>query len=183
MLVHNSKLKLQLEFKQFEKNIETQKRVALAKAESASRTKLMHERERIVQTVKNETLSKLEAFAGAPDKKDEYKEVLKQLIVQGLIKLNEKKVKVICKQGDVSLVEDAKEAAGEEYCALIKEATGENVKVSVAVEGSDKIISGGVKLIAHQGRLVCDNTLQSRVEIAFQQRMPELRKTLFTTKV
>lgn len=51
MMVHNSKLKLQKDFKQMEKDIQTQKRIVKAKAEAAHRVKLMDEREQLIQDV------------------------------------------------------------------------------------------------------------------------------------
>jgi len=121
MMVHNSKLKLQKDFKQMEKDIQTQKRIVKAKAEAAHRVKLMDEREQLIQDVKEAAIDAL-----IPATKDEkkYKDMLKKLIIQGLIKLNEAKATVLCRECDVSLVQEAIKEAGPEYKKLIQETTG-----------------------------------------------------------
>lgn len=39
--------------------------------------------------------------------------------------------------------------------------------------------SGGVVLSAQEGRIVCSNTLDQRLQLAYEQLLPEIRKTLF----
>jgi V-type H+-transporting ATPase subunit E len=43
--------------------------------------------------------------------------------------------------------------------------------------------AGGLKLTAARGRIVCDNTLDSRLQVAFQNLMPTIRSNLFGAKV
>jgi len=49
-----------------------------------------------------------------------YKELLKNLIVQGLIKLMEPEVTVRCRKSDIALVESVFESAIEDYKAVMK---------------------------------------------------------------
>ena len=44
-----------------------------------------------------------------------HKEVLKKLLIQGLIKLMESKIVVSCREQDVSLIEQVKDEAINEY--------------------------------------------------------------------
>jgi vacuolar-type H+-ATPase subunit E/Vma4 len=39
--------------------------------------------------------------------------------------------------------------------------------------------AGGVVLHSFGGRVVCDNTLDQRLALSFEQRLPEIRKVLF----
>ncbi len=39
--------------------------------------------------------------------------------------------------------------------------------------------AGGVKLTADRGRIICDNTLDARLDIAFDELIPRIRKGLF----
>ena len=39
--------------------------------------------------------------------------------------------------------------------------------------------SGGIKLHARKGRIVCSNTLDDRLELVYQEATPEIRKLLF----
>jgi len=192
MMVHNAKLKMQQDFKQMEKDIETQKRIVKAKAEGSNRVKLMNERELLIQSVKDEAIV---ALLPATSDKKKYQEVLKQLIIQGLVKINESNVQILCRECDVPLVKSAMIEASPGYIKLIKEATGATATCNLTLnpdgqclppppDGSGaKSCAGGVKLLAHGGRLILDNTLDSRIEIAYEQLMPSIRSILFSTKV
>lgn len=41
---------------------------------------------------------------------------------------------------------------------------------------------GGVELMAHRNRIVCNNTLEARLELCYQDALPEIRDILFVTK-
>lgn len=192
MMVHNAKLQLQSQFKQKEKDIEIERKIAIAKAEGASRVEKMNAREDLIQDIKDNAV---DALAAVVKDKKKYKVVLQKLIVQGLIKLNEPTVTVLCRACDKSLVESIESKATDEYCDLIMEATGQKTSCKLIINPNDECLpppssgsgakscAGGVKLLAHGGKLVLDNTLDSRVSICYEQLMPEIRSTLFTTKV
>ena len=192
MMVHNAKLQLQAQFKQKEKDIEVERKIAVAKAEGASRVLKMNARESLIIDIKDTAVKALDKVT---KDKSRYKEVLRKLIIQGLIKLNEPEVTVLCREADKKLVESLKSAVVEEYAKIIMEATGQQAKTTLMVnpngehlppadDGSGaKSCAGGVKLLAHNGNLILDNTLDSRVGICYEQLMPVIRSTLFTTKV
>lgn len=45
-------------------------------------------------------------------------------------------------------------------------------------EGADSCM-GGVVLHAKKGRIVCSNTLDDRLQLVYQEAIPEIRKQLF----
>lgn len=192
MMVHTAKLKLQQEFKQREKDIETEKRIAKAKAEAEHRVRLMNEREKLLQDVRD---SALLALSQVSHDKTKYSNLLKELIVQGLIKMNEPEVEVIVRKEDYDLAKHIYKDAASLYRTMIKEATGQEVACSLSLNPNDQALppapkgdgakscSGGVKLLALGGKIVCDNTLDSRLEIAIEALMPTIRSTLFTSTV
>jgi vacuolar-type H+-ATPase subunit E/Vma4 len=47
------------------------------------------------------------------------------------------------------------------------------------LEEKNLAIIGGVFLRTHDGVIVCDNTLDSRVRLLFEQLLPTIRNTLF----
>ena len=60
-----------------------------------------------------------------------------------------------------------------------------NVCVNVSeysLEDQHKNIIGGVFLRSNDGLIVCDNSLDARVELIFEQLLPEIRKMLFPPK-
>lgn len=154
--------------------------------------KKMVAREELLDKVKG---SCIEALTKATADQGKYETMLCDLIVQGLIKLNEPRVELLVREADLSIAERAKDAAAKKYTEVIKEATGQTANVTLtlnpngqslppAPDGSNKkSCAGGVKLLASNGRIVCDNTLDSRLKTAFDQLMPEIRKNLFSTRV
>lgn len=39
--------------------------------------------------------------------------------------------------------------------------------------------AGGIVLSADRGRIVCDNTLDARIDLVYKEQLPEIRATLF----
>ncbi len=113
-----------------------------------------------------------------------YKEVLKKLIVQGLIKLLEAEVNIICKKEDFDMIKSVIADAKKEFEEMMKAQTlkFKNLEVNITVDEKfflpDKII-GGMMLTAMKSKIRVDNTLDKRLELLKQNAIPEIRKILF----
>lgn len=189
-------MKIQQEYKQKLKEAETKRRIQRAITIGEVNVRKYQQRDELVQKVKLDAIKKLGLSATKDQGK--YGELLKQLIIQGLIKLNESKVEVQCREGDAKLVNSILGSVAKEYEKMIKESVGESVKIEITVsnkylatstnaDGSPSVAadgtlscSGGVKILAKGGRIVCDNTLDSRLKIAFDDLMPVIRQMLFS---
>jgi V-type H+-transporting ATPase subunit E len=105
-----------------------------------------------------------------------YETLLSDLMLQGLIKLRDPEVLVRCREQDLDSVRDVLPAIPEMYLAAV----GQPIELRV---DSSKFLSdsacGGVALLSKGGRVVVENTFQSRLDIAYQQNMPAIRKILF----
>jgi V-type H+-transporting ATPase subunit E len=124
----------------------------------------------------------------------QYKELLKNLIVQGLIKLMEGEVHIRCRKSDLKIVQDVHIKAAEEYKALMKSEVeffkNRDVPIKIVIEdnkflaeyddtdGAESCL-GGVVLHARKGRIVCSNTLDERLQLVYQEAIPDIRKMLF----
>jgi V-type H+-transporting ATPase subunit E len=189
MKLHQAKLRIQQEYKQKQKAAETQRRIQRSVVTSEVRVRKMVAREELVQKVKEQTKTKLTQVATKDA--NAYSELLKKLIVQTLIKLNESKVEVQCREVDVKIVQKVMQDAATQYQQLIADACKEKVKVEITLSNKSlpgpstgdgtPSCAGGVKVLAKGGRIICDNTLDSRLNIAFQDLMPVIRQMLFTT--
>ena len=51
-----------------------------------------------------------------------------------------------------------------------------------SLEDKHKNIIGGVFLRSNDGLIVCDNSLDARVDLIFEQLLPEIRRMLFPPK-
>ena len=64
--------------------------------------------------------AKVKMVANQQREPAQYKELIKNLIVQGLIKLMEGEVHIRCRKSDLKLVQEVQQAAADEYKALMK---------------------------------------------------------------
>jgi len=172
-IVMEEKLKIMKDFERKEKQIETKIKIAYSNELNQSRLQILKARDEGIQKLKNEAHRRL-----AQVSKDVvgYKKLLHDLIVQGLIKLEEPKVSVVCRAQDKSLVQDVVSGAAAEY----KVKTGKSVEVDIdnvrflppGPEESgnpEDSCSGGVLLSSNQGKIICSNTLDDRLQMSFEQ--------------
>lgn len=123
-----------------------------------------------------------------------YKELIKNLIVQGLIKLMEGEVHIRCRKSDLKIVQEVQQQAADEYKALMKSEVkffkDKDVPIKLVIEttkflaeyddteGAESCM-GGIVLHARKGRIVCSNTLDERLQLVVQEAIPEIRSMLF----
>ena len=149
----------------------------------------------------NELVESLQAEAGVAmaqrltNNRDDYANLLKNLLVQGLIKLIEAKVTLRCRQSDVDVLSSIVDEAVQEYKTSMLEQVA-------ALEGKDDIpcvvtvddahflpefnaqdptnsCLGGFVMYARKNRIVCSQTLDDRLAMTFQQSIPAMRASLF----
>lgn len=179
MLVHNGKLKIQEEFTQKEKDLEIQQRVSRSAAVGNARVKKMKSRDELLETLKRECAVKLASISQT----NQYPVLIKSLIVQGLIKIEESAVQIQCKAEERSLVEQQLPAAVNEFRTVMTEA-GHVVHPQVTISNvalPSKSCAGGIILSAADNRIILNQTLDERLEIAYHDVMPSVRVGLFST--
>ena len=166
------------------KDVKVKERIERSKAVNQSRLLLLQAREVVLQKVLDQAREKLPAI-GDPSS-DKYKTLIQDLITQALVKIEESAVQINCRKCDVDVVKSAIPSSVEAY----KKLTGETVKVTIdetlfllgpkgTVQKGQQYCSGGVVLTGLVGRIVCDNTLDQRLELAFEGLLPQVRGTLF----
>ena len=189
-IAQEGKMKVQEEYAKKEKDLKVQQRIAQS-AEIGRQNK-----RRMV--ARDDLLNKL--FGLAKDRLAElctkdvnkYKEVLKDLIIQGLIKIEEPDIVVRCRQGDLDLVREVIPVAREKFVQMMKDECGEDVSITVTLnEDESRMLppppnvtpmlscAGGIIMEGHSGRLVLDNTFDKRLEVCFHDLKPVTRKCLF----
>mmetsp|Transcript_15705 Transcript_15705/g.15844 ORF Transcript_15705/g.15844 Transcript_15705/m.15844 type:complete len:221 (-) Transcript_15705:84-746(-) len=179
MLVHNGKLKIQEEFAQKEKDLEIQQRVSRSTAIGSARVKKMKARDELLEALKRDCVTKLAGVASSKA----YASLVKNLIIQGLIKIQEDVTQIHCRVEDKSIVEGQLSAAVSEYKAVMAKA-GHKPNPQVTISRNtlqSKACSGGIIVSACDGRIVLNQTVDERLEIAYHDIMPTVRKELFTS--
>jgi len=193
MIVHNAKLKIQEEYEKKDKNREIQKRIARSAEIGASRVHKMKEREHLMKGLMDQARQKI---AKTTSDEKQYSQLLGKLILQALVKIDESNVTVYCRACDLKMVQKAAKGAQSDYIALIKAECLEDVKLNLKVNddsarmlppppsgGPGAYCSGGVRLTACNGKIVCDNTLDTRLKLIYEEQMPHVRGTLFPNSV
>jgi len=128
--------------------------------------------------------------------KEKYKNWLKELLLQGLIKMMDSEVVVRCKKSDYELVKSIIEPATEEFIKKVKEEVpklktkGFKCKVSIddlylpeinsKESGLDSCI-GGIYIMSKNKKIICKNTIDERLILAYQETLPQIRKDLFAS--
>ncbi|MFX6572749.1 V-type ATP synthase subunit E family protein, partial [Acinetobacter baumannii] len=114
------------------------------------------------------------------------KHLLKDLIVQSLLRLKESSVLLRCRKDDVHLVESVLHSAKEEYAEKAgvhqPEIIVDHIHLPSAPSHHDAhglFCSGGVVLASRDGKIVFENTLDARLDVVFRKKLPEIRRNLF----
>lgn len=133
----------------------------------------------VFEEARNQLLAKIK------NDPEEYRKVLKDLIIQGFIKLLEENVNIICKKEDYNIVCGLVDQAKNEFMEKIKKEAKKGTKINVNVSVDSKYylpetLIGGVFLTSLKSKIRVDNTLDKRLELLKQSATPEIRKILFS---
>jgi len=156
-----------------------------------TRLKKMTERNICVEKVRSEMKEQMIRTIVNPTNPT-YREAIKNLIIQGMIKLLEPTLLLICRKEDVQLVKELipeceklfleimlREAASGDKEYKTKLTLNDSSFLSVE-QGSE---CGGIVLTSTDRRIVCSNTLMSRLDLCFEELLPHIRRILFPAKV
>ena len=174
---------LEKEFHTKHSNLHVEAKIAVSTKTNEVRLHRMTFRDKHLGYLREKTMEAL--IEKMQNDADSYRAVLKDLIVQGMIKMLEENVEILVKEGDEDLVNELIPECEETYAALMLEKTEREytTKLSV-VEGSNLTKEqgsdvGGVVLLAHNRRIVVPNTLKDRLNLVFDLELPLIRKLLF----
>ncbi|PIN25211.1 hypothetical protein CDL12_02048 [Handroanthus impetiginosus] len=150
---------------------------------NASRIKVLQAQDDLVNSMKEAASKEL---LHVSNHHHSYERLLKDLIVQSLLRLKESSVLLRCRKVDLPLVESVLDSAMEEYAKKAKvhppEIIVDNVHLPPAPSHQNAhgpFCSGGVVLASRDGKIVFENTLDARLDVVFRKKLPEIRKSLF----
>lgn len=153
------------------KAIDVNRKIAQSTEQNIARLDILKARDALLQQT---YASAVESLSGLGE--EDYAAILKNLIFQGLVVLGDADVVVRCRVADADMVDDMIPGIVEEYVAMT------NNQVSVVVDRDSFLpdgSAGGVVLLSQGGTIVVENTFESRLEIAYQQNLPQIRKIMF----
>lgn len=192
-LVQQMKDKIRQEFDKKAKKLEVQRSIDRSTAINRARLRRIAAQEQVVNEVCIQSQKQLAAISSDTAK---YKELLTNLIVQGLLRLLEPEVIIRCREVDRSVVESVLSAAATKYSKVLSSEAGLNKTVKVSVDKSGRYLPpppssdsnlpsccGGVVLLTPDGRITCDNTLDARLRMVVTECAPAIRMHLFTSPI
>ncbi|KAL0549656.1 hypothetical protein IC582_014143 [Cucumis melo] len=183
-LVEAEKKKIRQEYEKKEKQVEIRKKIEYSMQLNASRIKVLQAQDDVVNNMKEAASKELLSVS---QNEHVYKNLLKDLIVQSLLRLKEPAVLLRCRKSDVHLVESVLGSAAVEYAEKAKVHEPEIIVDHVHLPPGPShhhhhgpSCSGGVVLASRDGKIVCENTLDARLDVVFRKKLPEIRKSLFS---
>lgn len=171
--------KLLAEFEKSYENYRTTMKLENSRKINACRLDVQSHRNNLLEDLKRDLDTKLRAVIKDTNK---YRELLKNLILQGLIRLLEKRVTIKCRKEDVELVNSVLADVSAEYVKFMKDNVNKDVEVELEI--TDKLYLsaediGGVVLYCNGFKIVYDNSLRSRLSLCFDDSVPDFRNQLF----
>ncbi|EPY80315.1 V-type proton ATPase subunit E 2 [Camelus dromedarius] len=171
-LVQTQRLKIMEYYEKKEKQIEQQKKIQMSTMRNQARLKVLRARDDLISELLNDAKLRLSRIVADPKV---YQGLLDKLVLQGLLRLLEPVVIVRCRPQDLLLVEAAVQKAIPQYTAVSHKCVEVQVdQVQLATNAA-----GGVEIYSGDQRIKVSNTLESRLDLLSQQKMPEIRKALF----
>ncbi|KAJ4972428.1 hypothetical protein NE237_005527 [Protea cynaroides] len=183
-LLEAEKRKIRQDYERKSKQVEVRKKIEYSMQLNASRIKVLQAQDDVVNAMKDSASKELQRVS---DNKKTYSKLLRDLIVQSLLRLQEPSVLLRCREVDLKLVQSVLEEAKRQYA---EKAKVQPPQVTVddhvylpppptAADSHEPFCTGGVVLASQDGKIVCENTLDARLDVVFRQKLPEIRKRLF----
>lgn len=172
--VEAAREKIRAEYEKKIKQIDVNRKIAKSTEQNAARLDILKSRDGILQETYDEAAKQLAEISSSDS--DTYEKILHSLILQGLVVLADNDVVVRCRRCDIETIDDMLPAVTEEYVSST------NSPVTVVLDRDTYLAdscSGGVVLLSQGGTIVVENTFESRLEIAYQQNLPKIRKIMF----
>jgi len=172
-LVQQSRVKIMEYYERKEKQIELQKKIQNSNLQNNGRLRVLKAREDHIKALRDEARKKLVILS---QDVTGYKKLLEGLIVQGLYQMIEDTVLIRCRLKDVAYVQEVLEKA----IASFRAATQRDTKATIDTTNYlSPDLAGGVELVAQNGKIKVENTLESRLELISYQMLPDLKEMLF----
>ena len=105
-----------------------------------------------------------------------------------MIKLLEKELLLKCRKEDAKLVKELLPECEREFSDIMLKETKTEYHTKLNLHDTEFLTleqggeCGGIVLYSLDKRIVCSNTLKSRLDLCFEELLPHIRKVLFPPK-
>ena len=177
-IMNEEKKKIDLKYKKQYDGQYTENKIEVSTAKNQSNLEKMKKKNDLVNKIMEETLEKIKEFANPNNK--EYQSLLKQLIIESMVKLLESTCYLQIRKEDEKYVKSILKECEKNYSNFMKKETSRdyNCKLIIDNEYYDNEF-GGVKLMNSDKKIILGNGLQNRLMLCKEQHLPEIKKMLF----
>mmetsp|Transcript_24990 Transcript_24990/g.81895 ORF Transcript_24990/g.81895 Transcript_24990/m.81895 type:complete len:216 (+) Transcript_24990:49-696(+) len=171
-LVEAAKQSIRKEFERKEGQFDVRKKIEEASELSSMRMRVLHVREKEMQSIRDEAWKRLSAVTANAA---QYKQLLQNLILEGALKLEEPALIVRGREADARVVKEAIPEAAR----LVQQVTGRKVTIELSTKFLPGSSAGGVVVAAVDGKVTCSQTFEDRLAICYHHMVPNIRELLF----
>lgn len=179
-ILQEEKKKINKEFERKMKQVEVKKKIAYSNELNQSRLRVLKSREDVVASLYAEAHQRLSSLS---HDQTAYRVLLEKLILQSVLKVGEDEVEIICRAVDEPLITEVLPAVRAAYRQMTQREVNLTVnqvhRLAPPASGKGPSCAGGILLSAKQGRILCNNTLEQRLALAYEALLPTIRITLF----
>ncbi|EKF99877.1 ATP synthase, putative [Trypanosoma cruzi] len=173
-LVEVEKVKVRATTEQKKKQVDIDRRVARANFSKTQRLRVMEERSRIMDELRENTRRKIAAFVKDTSR---YQKLLLDLIHQALLAVRTDAV-IQSRKEDEAAVQGMINDAEQWY----RKTVGSKITVTPSKEYlNTEEAWGGVIVTSHDGHIICNLTLSCRMRNCFEDQLPAIRYYLFNS--
>merc|ERR1712032_1252704 len=178
-MVEAEKAKIRADYERKEKQVEVKKRIEQSNTVRLGRLEALKKRDEEMQKVLAEAAKQLPPLT----QQSSYPALLESLIVEALKQLAEPKVSVQGVAGQGALVQKMLAPATTKFKEWAKSAKGDAFVSTIDITFDATPLAqgiGGVAVTGFGGKISLNNTLQSRLMLAYETQLPVLRSVLFS---
>jgi len=154
------------------KQAEIQKKIAESNRNNKTRLQVLQARQQYLNKINDEALKSLVDFSNNDPK---YYDTLKNIVLQSFYQLMEEDITITCREKDVNAVKKAVD----EVAPIYKEKTGNVATVKYSPNYLPATSAGGIIMAGFGDRIVINNTLENRLEIASDELLPAIKIMLY----
>lgn len=155
------------------KAAEMSQQITLSTVANKTRLKVLSARQELIDEIFQTAENKI---GDITKDKENYQVVLKNLLLEGVYALNEKKLAVRGREVDYEILKESVAAASMEY----KQNTGNEIEIVINdVEPLPQESAGGLFIVSGGGKIDINNTFEERLKLLQESALPAIRTAIF----
>ena len=160
----------------------TKKKIEISTTKNKANLDKMNIKNELVQRTVDETLEKIKSFAKSDN--NDYKKLLKELILESMVKLLENECFIKSRKEDTKYIQSIIKECENEYSQLLKRETKRDYQCKLTLLDDEFIEDeyGGIILMNKDKKIIVNNGLKDRLMLTKENNLPQIKKMLFSKK-